>query len=98
MGGLIINRVVWLPVDIFKKCFELFVEVFLVIFGGEVVMSVSFFNDVLSQFALGEEGVGSDGFAGDIYAVEEGDGSLDFVCLFFLVTPFYWQGANFFWV
>lgn len=54
MGGLVMDRVVWLPVDVFKKCFEFFVQVFLIIFGSEVVMGVSFFNDVSSQFSLGE--------------------------------------------
>jgi hypothetical protein len=34
----------------------------------------------------------------DFNGIEERDGSLDFVCLFFLVAAFYFQCSDFFWV
>ena len=63
-----------------------------------MVVRVSLSDDVVSQVTLSQEGVGCDGFAFDVEAVEEGDGDFDFVGLFFFVTSFYWQGADFFWV
>jgi len=71
---------------------------FLVVLGSEVVMGASLLNNISTQFPLGEQGIGSDGFAGDIDTVEKRDGGFDFVGLFFFVASFYWQGSDFFWV
>lgn len=68
----------------------------MVVLGSEMVMSVSLFNKIFGQSTLGQQGVGGDGFALNIEAIEEGDGGFNFVRLFFFVAPFYGQSADFF--
>jgi hypothetical protein len=63
-----------------------------------MVMGFSLLNNVLSKCTLGQQSIGSDCFALDIDAVEEGDGNFYFVCLLFFFAPFYGQGSDFFWV
>ena len=70
----------------------------LVAFYGEEVMGVAFFDDVLGELALGEEGISGDGFTFDIDGVEKRDRRLDFIYAFDLIRTFYGQGADFFWV
>ena len=65
-------------------------------FGGEVVVLASTFNQIMSQLALGQQGIGGDGFIVDIDGIQQGDGGLDFVGLFILVTTLYRQGPHFF--
>ena len=70
----------------------------LVVFDGEVVMRFALANDIVSDFALGQKGIGGNFFALNIDGIQQRDGGFDFVGLFFLVTAFYRQGAHFFWV
>ncbi len=98
MSGFIFNDMVRLPVYIFKEGFDFFEKQFLVILGCEMVVRFSLLNKVTSQYTLGEQRICSDGFFLDIYAIEQRDGDFDFVCLFFFVTSFDRQCANFFWV
>ncbi len=66
--------------------------------GGEMIMRISFFNNVFGKITLGQQGIGGDGFPLNIYGIEEGDSGFDFVCPFFFVASFYRQSADFFWV
>jgi hypothetical protein len=68
----------------------------LVTLYGEEVMGVALFDDVLGEFALGEEGISGDGFVFDIDGVENRSGHLDFVCAFDFIRTFYGQGTDFF--
>ncbi len=68
------------------------------VFGGEMAMSVSLLNKIFGKFTLGQQSIGGDGCASNIYTIEEWDGGLDFVRLFFFVAAFYRQDADFFWV
>jgi len=97
MIGLVLACKVGLPGDIFKKRGDFFKQLLLIVLGGEMVMRASL-PYISGQFALGQQGIGSDGFAFDIEAAEEGDGNFYFVCPFFLIAPFYRQTADFFWV
>jgi hypothetical protein len=65
---------------------------------GEVVVRATRLNQIPGQFALGEQGIGRDGFVLDVEGLEQWDGDVDFVGLFFLVTAFYREGPHFFWV
>jgi hypothetical protein len=51
---------------------------------------------VLGEFALGQQGIGGEGLAGDVEGFEDGDDHPDLVGLFDLVTLAYGQGADFF--
>jgi hypothetical protein len=61
----------------------------LIFFGGEMVMGLSFINDISGKIGLSQESVGSNGFSLNINSIEKRDGSLDFICLFFLAASFY---------
>lgn len=98
MVRIIPSNVVRLPGGILEKCRDFLEELFLVALGCEVVMCLSLLDDVCSQAALGEQGIGSDGLACDVQGVEEGDGDSDFVGLLYLVAAFHRQSADFFWV
>lgn len=98
MVRLILDGMIWIPPNIFEKCRDRFEKLFLVAFSGEMVMSLSFLDDIPGKRSLGQEGIGSNSFPLDFNGIEERDGSLDFVCLFFLVAAFYRQCSDFFWV
>jgi len=68
------------------------------ILGSEMVMRASLLDDVFGQLALGQQGIGSDGFSHDIKAVEERYGNFYFVCPLFFIASFYRQGADFLWM
>jgi hypothetical protein len=78
-----------IEIDVFK-------QLLLIAFDGEVVVRVALLNQILSQFALGEQGIGGDGFVLDIDDLQQWDGGFDFVGLFLLVAALYRQGAHFF--
>ena len=67
-------------------------------FDGEVIVRAALLNQIPGQFALGEQGIGRDGFALDVEGLQQRDSGFDFVGLFFLAATFYRQGAHFFWV
>lgn len=54
-----------------------------------MVMSLSCLDDILGKRSLGQEGIGSNSFPLNFNGIEERDGSLDFVCLFFPVASFH---------
>ena len=70
----------------------------LVVFDGEVVMSVTFPNRIVGDLALCQQCICGNFFALDIDGVKQGDGGLDFVGPFEFFTPFKRQGTYFFWV
>ena len=69
----------------------------LVAFHGEVVGSVSLFDQVCSNLFLGQQGIGGNGFPFNIDGIEQGNGGLDFVGTLdrFIV---YFESTYFFWV
>ena len=52
----------------------------------------------MGELALGQQGVGGDGLAGDVEGFQERDDHPDLVGLLDLVAAVYGQGADFFWV
>ncbi|MDZ7581922.1 MAG: hypothetical protein U5R30_15390 [Deltaproteobacteria bacterium] len=69
----------------------------LVVFNGEVVMRLTFSDQIVGDFSLSQQGIGSHIFALDIDGIKQRDGGLDFVGTFEGVI-FYGQGTDFFWV
>jgi len=69
----------------------------LVAFHGEVVMSVSLFDQVVGDIFLSQQGIGGNGFPFNIDGIEQWDGGLDFVGALDLFIV-YFQGTYFFWV
>jgi len=71
----------------------------LVAFDGKVIMGLpacaqragKSSNDVIADVALGQQGVGGDGFALDGNGVKQGDGDFDFVGAFGFVAAGDWQ-------
>ena len=56
-------------------------------------------HQVLSELALGQQGVGGNVLPFDVDGVEQRDGGIDFVGAFDCFgIAFYRQGAHFFWV
>jgi len=70
----------------------------LVVFDGEVVMSVTFPDQIVGDIALGQEGIGSNIFALNVDGIKEGDGSFDLVGTFEFFTALYRERSDFFWV
>ena len=68
----------------------------LVSFDGEVVMGLTFSDQVVGELALGQEGIGGNVFALDIDGIKERDGHLDLVGVLDLFITFYGQEATFF--
>jgi hypothetical protein len=69
----------------------------LVFFHGEVIGSVSLFDQVGGNSSLGQQGIGGNGFPSNIDGIEQGDGGLDFVgALDGFIASF--QSTYFFWV
>jgi len=78
---------------------EIFEESGLIAFDGEMVMGLPVFDEVASQEALRQQGVGADGLTLDADRLEQGNGHFDFVGLLDLIAAgAYRQGADFFWV
>lgn len=69
----------------------------LIAFDGEQVVRLAI-DDVASQLALGQQGIGGEGFAGNLQRLEQRDEGADFVGLLGLVVAGYGQRADFFWV
>ncbi len=60
-------------------------------------MSSSVYDYIVGDFVLGQQGIGGNIFALNIYGIKQRDGGLDFVGTFgFLIG--YWQATYFFWV
>ena len=75
---------------ILEEQLDSFKESGLVAFDGKVVMGLSS-NDVIADVALGQQGVGGDGFALYGNGVKQGDGDFDFVGAFGFVAAGDWQ-------
>lgn len=69
----------------------------LVVFDGEDVVGVVL-DQVGGELALGQQGVGGEGLAGDVEGFQQWDDHLDLVGLIDLLATAYGQGADFFWV
>lgn len=98
MLGAVQGGVIGFPVELVKIGGGVFKQVFLIGFDGEVVVRAALLNQIVGQFALGEQGIGGDGFVLDIDDLQQRNSGFDFVGLFFLVAALYRQGAHFFWV
>ena len=70
----------------------------LVVFDGEQVVGGALFDQVAGKLALGEQGIGGDGLAGDVHTLEQGNEHPDLVGLFERIGAVYGQGSDFFWV
>jgi hypothetical protein len=96
LRGIILNEIGLLPVlevqrNVFKNCG-------LVCFDGEMIMSMTLVDQVLSYLALGQQRIGSHILAFNIDGVKKRDGHFDFVGAFDLFAVFYRQSSDFFWV
>ena len=83
---------------VFKVQGDVFKKVGLVVFDGEVVMSVSLFDQVGCDLALGQERIGGNFSVLNIDGIKEGDGGFDFVGAFEFFSALYRDGVDFFWV
>lgn len=69
----------------------------LIVFDGEQVVGVAV-DDVARELALGQKGIGGEGFSGDVEVFDQRDEGADLVGLLDLVTAIDRQGGDFFWV
>ena len=69
----------------------------LVAFDREMIVRVAP-DDITCQRALGEQRIARDVLAGDIAPLKQGDRHADFGGALLLITAYYGQGADFFWV
>ena len=76
---------------------NVFEETGLVSFDGEVIMGITFLDQVMGDFALGQQGIGGNIPSLDIDGIKERDGGLDFIGTFDLSTIFYRERTYFFW-
>ena len=93
--GRTINEVRFLAV--FKVVGDVLEKSGMIVFHGEVVMSVSFFDEISGKLFLGQEGICRDCFSFNSDGIEHWGGGLDFVGAFDLLFR-YGDGAYFFWV
>ena len=63
-----------------------------------MVVRLSLCDEILSQLALRQQGIGADIFTLDINGIQQRNGRLDLVRAFDFFAIFYRQDANFFWV
>ena len=61
-------------------------------------MGGAFSDQVAGERALGKQGVGSDGLAGAVHTLEQGNEHPDLVGLFDRIGAVYGQSSDFFWV
>lgn len=76
---------------------NVFEETGLVAFDGEVIMGITFLDQVMGDFALGQQGIGGNIPSLDIDGIKERDGGLDFVGTFDFSTILYRERTYFFW-
>ena len=93
--GAAIDKIRILPV--FKIQRDVLKKSRLVVFDGEVVMSVSLVNQVGGDLALGQQCIGGNIFALNIDGIKQRYGGLDFVGTLDVFVV-YGQGTYFFWV
>jgi hypothetical protein len=98
MVGTIESAVIRFAIQVIKMETDRFEQLLLVAFDRKVIVGVALLDEVSGQFALGQQGVGRDGFAADVDGIKQGNGCLDLVGLFFLIAAGYRQGPHFFWV
>jgi hypothetical protein len=93
--GIAMYKIRILPV--FKVQRDVLKKTGLVVFNGEVVMSVTVPDQIVGDRALGQEGIGGNIFALNIDGIKKRDGGFDFVGAFNLLVG-HGQGTYFFWV
>jgi hypothetical protein len=93
--GIAMHKIRILPV--FKVQRDVLKKTGLVVFNGEVVMSVTVPDQIVGDRALGQEGIGGNIFALNIDGIKKRDGGFDFVGAFNLLVGD-GQGTYFFWV
>ena len=94
--GRIINEIGLLPV--LEVQLDVFKESGLVSFDGEVIMRLTFLNQVVGYVALGQQSISGNILVLNIDGIKDRDGHLDLIGTFDFFIAFYWQGADFFWV
>jgi len=77
---------------------DLLEQGFLIAFDGEVVVGVTLFDQIGRQIALGQQGIGGNGFTVNVDGRQQRDGGFDLIGLFFLIAIGYGQRTDFFWV
>jgi hypothetical protein len=70
----------------------------LVSFDGEMIMGMTLLDQVLGDFALGQQSIGRHILALNIDGIKKRDSHLDLVGAFDFFMVFYGQGTDFFWV
>lgn len=83
---------------IFEIQFKVLKQSGLVVFHGEVIGGFSFSDQVVSDFALGQQGVGGDVFSLDVDGVKQRNCGFDLIGAFEFVAAVYGDGTYFFWV
>jgi hypothetical protein len=83
--------------SVFKVQRDVLKKTGLIVFDGEVIMSVTVLDQIVGDRALGQEGIGGNFFSLNSDGIKEGDGSFDFVGAFHLLVR-HRQGTYFFWV
>jgi hypothetical protein len=61
-------------------------------------VSASFRDQIIGNFSLGQQGVGSDCFALNIDGVKQGDCGFDLIGALKFIAAIYREGTYFFWV
>ena len=70
----------------------------MVSFDGEVIMRLTFLNQVVGYVALGQQSISGNILVLNIDGIKQRDGHLDLIGTFDFFIAFYRQGADFFWV
>ena len=70
----------------------------LVSFDGEMIMGMTFLDQVLGELALGQQGISRHILALNIDGIKQWDSHFDLVGAFDFFIVFYGQGTDFFWV
>lgn len=86
LRGVMIDEVWFLSVS--EEELDVCKERGLVSFDGEVIVGAALLDEVVGEFALGQESIGCNGFALDIDGIEKWSGHLDFVSPFDLIITF----------
>ena len=82
---------------VFEEQLDIFEDSGLVVFDGEVVVSLSILDDVIGQAALGQQGICGDVFVFDLDGIKQWPCDFDFVGPLDLLVVC-GQATDFFWV
>jgi len=77
---------------------DVFQNAALISFDGEMIMGMTFRDQIVGNLALGQQRIGRHILALNIDAVKQRDGHLDLIGAFEFFIVFYGQSPHFFWV